>query len=401
MVYRLASFATVFALLPCIAAAVPVASDNSANLPYQAESGGAWKGILPSTGENPPGTDNGGYGFQPWNFSGGFHDPIYSPYGNLNHFIDGVDFSHSTFNNLGSRAFGLTNANIAQFGFTARATRVFSQPLAVGGTFTIDFDNPVLAPLKNNDTTGYLVRLNTGSGPKIASNPDVFERLGIFALDGFLQQRWARADASGNIDTGLSTMATTSGARLSVTLQSAESYLLQLLPLGGGSPLYSATGNLSNTGKGSIDTVEIVMFGNGSGNGSTGIAAQPTGQREFFFDRIVLNNPFTGLAGDYTRDGVVDVGDYLYWRSSLDDSIPNGSGADGDWDGVVTELDYNIWRQNFGAQAPPGFSESISPLRVPEPSTSVLVFAVSALIAWKFDNRTSRRNRLSDKTSNR
>src|SRR5262245_34679819 len=80
--------------------AIPVASDNANNAAYALESGGAWKGVAPTINENPPGADNGGFGFLPWNFEGGFHDPTASPYGNLNHFIDGVDFAASTFKNL-------------------------------------------------------------------------------------------------------------------------------------------------------------------------------------------------------------------------------------------------------------------------------------------------------------
>ena len=55
------------------------------------------------SGENPPGSDNGGFGFGTWNFAGGFQQPQYSPYGSLNHFIDGVDFAASAYNNLGAR----------------------------------------------------------------------------------------------------------------------------------------------------------------------------------------------------------------------------------------------------------------------------------------------------------
>ena len=71
---------------------------------------GAWKGPQSTEGENAPGLDNGGFGFQPWDFRGGYHNPQQSPYGNLNHFIDNVDFPHRASNDLGSPAFGLTNA---------------------------------------------------------------------------------------------------------------------------------------------------------------------------------------------------------------------------------------------------------------------------------------------------
>jgi hypothetical protein len=356
--------------------AVPVASDSSSSLTYNAETGGAWKGLQPSATENPAGTDNGGYGFQPWIFAGGFHNETASPYGRLNHFIDGVDFPHSTFNNLGSRAFGLTNANVASFGYTSRATRVFSQPLAVGGTATIDFDNPVLAPLQNNDETGYIVRLNSGGGPKIGSFPNVRERLGLFATDGFNQDRWNRTDASGVTDTGLPTNSTTSGARFRVTLQTAESYLLEILPLSGGAPLYTATGNLANPGSGSIDSIEILMFGNGSGNGLTGATGKTTGQREFFFDRLVVDNPLTSLAGDFNRDGAVDAADYIVWRKMLNTTVSHGSGADADGNGMVTISDYNFWWNSF-------HTSSNSATRVPEPSHS-LVMVIMLLAAGHY-----------------
>src|SRR4051812_38524046 len=92
--------------------AATIASDIASNAAYAAESGGAWKGLNPTADENPAGSDDGGIGFQVWDFSGGFHYPTQSPYGRLNHFIDGVDFAHSSFNNLGSKGFGLTNANV-------------------------------------------------------------------------------------------------------------------------------------------------------------------------------------------------------------------------------------------------------------------------------------------------
>ena len=70
----------------------------------------------PPAGQNPQGTDNGGTGFGIWDFTGpkrvdgGFQNPV-PPYGNLNHFIDGVDFPTTVYNDLGAPAFGLGNCN--------------------------------------------------------------------------------------------------------------------------------------------------------------------------------------------------------------------------------------------------------------------------------------------------
>src|SRR5687768_15619119 len=85
-------------LLACIplclvadcASAALAASDVASNPAYAAEAGGAWKGLNPTVNENPPGADDGGFGFEPWNFRRGQHAAAQSPYGRLNHFIDGV-----------------------------------------------------------------------------------------------------------------------------------------------------------------------------------------------------------------------------------------------------------------------------------------------------------------------
>src|SRR5262245_31090815 len=137
--------------------AVPLASDSASDPAYAAEAGGAWKGAYPPPNnpandaeQNPPGTDNGGYGFGVWNFSGGYGQAANPPYGPLNHFIDGVDFPTSAYNNLGTPAFGLggyngfylndpnQGTNYAQ----PQAMRPFAQPLAIGTTFSVDIDTP-------------------------------------------------------------------------------------------------------------------------------------------------------------------------------------------------------------------------------------------------------------------
>src|SRR5262245_56663730 len=106
-------------MLPLEVRAFQVATDSAADSTYQSESGGAWKGLNSTAAENPPCDDNVGSAFLPWNFAGGFHDGAFSPYSNLNHFIDGADFLPSSFNNLGAPAFALTNANQANFGYTS------------------------------------------------------------------------------------------------------------------------------------------------------------------------------------------------------------------------------------------------------------------------------------------
>jgi hypothetical protein len=347
------------------ACAAAVASDSASNSAYAAETGGAWKGLNPTSGENPPGADNGGFGFQPWNFAGGFQYPESSPYGRLNHFIDGVDFLHSSYNDLGAPAFGLTNANIPFGGSTARATRSFDS-LAVGSTITVDFDNPVLAPFNPAipDPGGFIIRLNSGGGPAI-SGSGVAQRFGFFTTAGYINGNWATADMAGNSDTGLSSNQTTSGASFRFTLTGAESYSVEILPRTGGSPLFTHSGSLANTGAGAIDSLEIVLFENGSGNRISGAGGQPTGQSEFFFNNLQINS--AGIEGDYNADGRVDGADFLIWQRLLGSS---SSLADGNHSGTIDTGDLVVWKDHFGIS---GSVTSVS--SVPEPSVAVFLWA--------------------------
>ena len=73
-----------------------------------------------------------------------------------------------------------------------------------------------------------------------------------------------------------------------------------------------------------------------------------------------------------TRDGKVDMGDYLVWRDSVGE---NGYlAADGNGDHVVDTLDYNLWRQHFGQTAGSGAGSFTA---VPEPAT-VMTFLIAA-----------------------
>src|SRR5687767_7705884 len=195
-------------------AAAP-ASDSADNPAYDAEAGGAWKGANPTPEENPPGTDNGGTGFGIWDFSGGFHDPTQSPYGRVNHFIDGVDFPPSAANNLGSRAFGLTNAK--QFGpYTARAARPFATPLLVGETVSFNFDSPsVLFPLTGE--IGAAVRFELIDAASM-------EKFSVLANSGFNNNEWGIFDdtaGSPSIDTNIPFSATSHGSSFRFTLTGA------------------------------------------------------------------------------------------------------------------------------------------------------------------------------------
>lgn len=344
-----------------------IATDNAGDPAYAGGAHGAWSGLNPTTDENAAGSDNGGVGFEPWDFAGGFHDGGFSPYGQTNHFIDGVDFPSSTFNDLGGPSFALTNSNQAFFGYTARATRVFAQPLTPGSTLSLSFDNPVLDPLANSDTAGIIIRLNSGGGPRTAANPNVSERLGFFAQDGFRQGDWHVTDSTGATSTDVPNANTISGAQLRITLTDAETYELELLTLDGSTSLYATAGTLTGQPGTQIDALELLIFGNGSGNGLTGTLGEATGERELFFNDLLITSPLSLLPGDYNNDGTVDAADYSVWRDNLGqppETLLNDT--DG---GDIGSLQYQTWRVNYGNTRDP---VGLGTIAVPEPATAAL-----------------------------
>jgi hypothetical protein len=334
--------------------AASIAEDSASDAAYAADLTGAWKGLNSTVGENPVGSDNGGFGFETWNFAGGFHDPAWSPYGSLNHFIDGVDFAASSFNNLGGPAFGLTNANRPFFGYTARASRSFA-PLEIGSTLSVEFDNPLLQPLDPFSSSGFLFRLNTGGGPVIADNPipGVKERFGLATTSGFNGDRWYVSDAQNFTDTAVTDNDTASGTQFVFTRTGEEAYSVSLSRLSDGHLLYSYNGMLKNVGTGPIDTLEITLFGNGSGGGMQ--SNVPSGEREFFFKSLEIITPGDSL-GDFDNDGDVDGRDFLYWQR--DPSV--GNLAD--------------WQANYG-----GGLLLANAAGVPEPTSLVVLLACQCI----------------------
>jgi hypothetical protein len=58
-------------------------------------------------------------------------------------------------------------------------------------------------------------------------------------------------------------------------------------------------------------------------------------------------------SGDYNSNHIVDAGDYIVWRKTLNGSAsPQGSGADGNSSGMIDAGDYTYWRARFGNAAP-------------------------------------------------
>ena len=96
--------------------------------------------------------------------------------------------------------------------------------------------------------------------------------------------------------------------------------------------------------------------------------------------------------GDYNNDGIVDAGDYVYWRDRIGQSVNFGTAADGDLSGVVDAGDYQIWKANFGKLVPnvPAGAGALSVAAAPEPATVVLLWAALMGISLCRRERTSR-----------
>jgi hypothetical protein len=88
-----------------------------------------------------------------------------------------------------------------------------------------------------------------------------------------------------------------------------------------------------------------------------------------------------GVQGDYNLDGTVNAGDYTRWRNTLGDSVPEGTGADGDGDGEITLGDYAIWKAQYG-EAFSGFGAGTATgASVPEPAAMASLLLGVALCA--------------------
>jgi len=249
------------------------------------------KGAVPAE----TGKDNGGTGFLAWSFDDTFWEGDSSPYATP-HFID----KGSSFNDLGGPAFAMTNANVAFDGYTTTAARPFAAPLKPGDTMSMEVDNPVMEPLEEGDEVGFVLKLQTKSKG---------ERFALYTTEGFNKNNWTITDSRGDkTSTGFSDLAGSKGFTLAFKLTGEEAYQLTITPKAGGAPL-SFDGQLAKPGSGGIERLEIVMFGNGSGDGDEAA----NGERELYFDnlRIESSGSTGGLKkpGDCNADGELDISD--------------------------------------------------------------------------------------------
>jgi cyclophilin family peptidyl-prolyl cis-trans isomerase len=92
-------------------------------------------------------------------------------------------------------------------------------------------------------------------------------------------------------------------------------------------------------------------------------------------------------AGDYDFNGVVDAGDYIVWRKSLNSTT--NAAADGNGNGVVDAADLAIWRNTYGQTGGPGAGSGtgLESFGVPEPSSVALLLGGLACVVCRRPRR--------------
>jgi hypothetical protein len=280
-----------------------IASDTASDQAYA----DGWQGVNGAVPEET-GTDNGGQGFLPWEFTDTYWEAKVSPYTRA-HFLD---TGPSSFNDLGAPAFTMTNANAPFQGFSSAAGRPFAAPLEVGQRISVDVDNPVMHPLEEGDSTGFNIQLLTAA----TGEESGVERFALYAYDGFNENEWTITDKRGaETATGFSDVEGSEGFRFVFTLVAEERYDLTITPRTGGQAM-SFQGELANTGMGKIARIQFVVYGNGSGDGNE----EATGEREFYFNNLSLESIAEGTPfrrGDADGDGELDIADGLFILFSL------------------------------------------------------------------------------------
>lgn len=101
------------------------------------------------------------------------------------------------------------------------------------------------------------------------------------------------------------------------------------------------------------------------------------------FQELIEQYSLNYSHGDYNNDGIVNAGDYAYWRDRVGQNVNRGTSADGNLNGVIDDGDYAVWKANFGKLVPnvPNGSAAILATSVPEPSTELLGIAAVSLLA--------------------
>jgi hypothetical protein len=106
----------------------------------------------------------------------------------------------------------------------------------------------------------------------------------------------------------------------------------------------------------------------------------------FTYERSTGTAPPPPTTGDYNHNNVVDAGDYVVWRRTLNQAAsPSGSGADGNANGTIDPDDYTFWRARFGNLAGSGAGLT----SIPEPGLIHLALQLVAGVICSFRRRTA------------
>lgn len=299
------------ALLARTATAIVIASDNASDPAYAFNpTEGSWQGENAGSGENPPGDDNGGFGFLPWDFGGGYSQDR-PPYGTSPQYIDGVDFPTTSYNNLGSPSFALGTAPVPFSGITTGASRPFAQTLAVGDIFSADIDTPA----NFQDQSGFSYPF-AFVGFADETGVETFAVKAGNGVGGPYPWEYKDLDEP-NADFGVAA----GGSSIAPTDTSdGSSFSLEILS--------------ASTGRFTLDGRSVnIQF----------IAGLPN---SVFF--LLYDQEAKAVSGDFNENGTVDAADYVVWRENLGLLIQLPNEGENVTEGEVTAEDYATWRENFG-----------------------------------------------------
>jgi hypothetical protein len=412
---RFATLGVVFAasaISPPACLAVQLAYDDATHAAYA----DGWQGTTTNneTGVVESVGDNGGFGFEPWNFD---TDWLFNPDP-----IDGIQEMDtaplSPFNQIGT-AWRMAvpepqpNPNPPPSFLTGipRAGRGFPA-LQAGQTFRLVFDNPT----DRQFFKGYFIRFNSrlgeGGGGNICYDEPGYSRacsaaneipidaepipkLNLSRFEYFYDQAnsnfnlnmgvWGVDDADNGDDVEdfyiplFDEDTAAAGAQLDFTITHVDevtgeqTYSLTLDPFGP-AEAYTETGVLHNPGD-PVDWIEFTFF-----NTDTDVSRPEQIDTDLFIRSMeIFTDAAPAVPGDYNEDGTVNAADYAVWRDKLGQTFQLPNEVSGVSTGMVTSADYTAWRERFGNTSGGGSTNGA----VPEPATILyLIGAVVGVVAF-------------------
>jgi hypothetical protein len=376
---RLAVVAAVLTSIAC-SPAMCFAQLRAFDYATEPEYDDGWQGTTTdnTTGaESPPG-DNGGEGFEPWNFDTDWMFPLIDGIHGIDDGLQAGDQSSSPFNDLGTESWRMALPTpVGTVGGLPRAGRGF-EPLELGETIRVVIDNPTTRRFNG----GYFVRFNSrngeagggnicyeqeegydktcsaadlnGDGHNVPLGATPEHKLTVSRYEYFDNGQWGVDDGDPSTpfyiplfdnDTGIG------GAQIDLTLTGENTYQLTIDPFGS-APSHTQSGILQTPGE-PIDWLEFTFFN----------SERPT--------------------GDYNNDRKVDAADYVLWRKMNGTSFKLSNEAV--TPGTVNQQDRTAWRMRYGNDATDLYIRSIEIFSAPEsaganvPEPGALVFLVPAV----------------------